>query len=109
MVGVETRVRPLSHCQNLLQRRLSVSFWVLWVWNPLPPEDKDKDCSKQMTSECLCVDVTINSIYCSWGFTDAVLDALSSSLHGWGVAPLRDRGEDAGALRRDLGGLVESS
>lgn len=51
----------------------------------------------------------MNSSCCCCGFTEALLDALSSSLHGCGAAPLRDRGEDAGALRRDLGGLVESS
>lgn len=41
--------------------------------------------------------------------SEAVLDALSSSLQGCGAAPLRDRGEVAGALRRDLIGLEESS
>lgn len=41
--------------------------------------------------------------------TEALLEPLSSSLLAGGAAPLRDRGEDAGALRRDLGGLEESS
>lgn len=41
--------------------------------------------------------------------TEALLDALSSSLLTGVAAPLRDRGEEAGALRRDLGGLEEGS
>ena len=43
------------------------------------------------------------------GPTEALLDALSSSLLTGVAAPLRDRGEEAGALRRDLGGLEEGS
>lgn len=46
---------------------------------------------------------------CECRFTEALLDPLSSSLEGWGAAPLRDRGEVAGALRRDLCCLEESS
>lgn len=38
--------------------------------------------------------------------TDALLEALSSSLLVGGAAPLRERGEEAGALRRDLGGFA---
>lgn len=41
--------------------------------------------------------------------TEALLEPLSSSLLAGGAAPLRERGEDAGALRRDLGGFEESS
>ncbi len=38
--------------------------------------------------------------------TDALLEALSSSLLVGGATPLRERGEEAGALRRDLGGFA---
>lgn len=41
--------------------------------------------------------------------TEALLEPLSSSLLAGGAAPFRERGEDAGALRRDLGGFDESS
>jgi len=37
--------------------------------------------------------------------TEALLEALSSSALAGGAAPLRERGEEAGALRRALGGL----
>lgn len=41
--------------------------------------------------------------------TEALEEAVSSSLLAGGAAPFRDRGEEAGALRRDLGGFEESS
>ena len=49
---------------------------------------------------CVCVCVVL---------TEALVEALSSSLLVGGAAPLRERGDEAGALRLDLGGLVESS
>lgn len=47
---------------------------------------------------CVCV--------CVAGHTEALLEALSSSLLVGGATPFRERGEEAGALRRDLGGLA---
>lgn len=37
--------------------------------------------------------------------TEALLEALSSSLLVGGAAPFLERGEEAGALRRDFGGF----
>ena len=41
--------------------------------------------------------------------TEALLEALSSSLLVGGAAPFRDRGDEAGALRRDFGGFAWES
>lgn len=43
--------------------------------------------------------------------TEALLETLSSSLLAGGAAPFRERrdDDDTGALRRDFGGLEESS
>ena len=43
------------------------------------------------------------------GRTEALLEALSSSLLVGGAAPLRKRGEDTGALRRGFGGFAWES
>lgn len=104
------RERPrgcaLSHCPSPRPRSLFFSFWWVWAWCLLPPVRGER---RKRWSRPWEGSLGRRSPPTAPHFTEALLEADSSSLLAGWAAFLRLRGLERVAFRRLFGGLVEES